>query len=66
MILVTLIATGLGTLITSFGAFILAAAYFVWRFAAQLERLRIKGFFGEVIPSPPPADRSGTLTERGM
>jgi signal transduction histidine kinase len=64
VVLVTLIATGVGTLITIFGAFILAAAYFVWRFAAQLERFRIKAFFDEVIPSPPPTDRSGTLAER--
>lgn len=62
--LVTLIATGVGTLITIFGAFILAAAYFVWRFAAQLERLRIKAFFGEIIAAPPPRDRSGTIAKQ--
>lgn len=64
VVLVTLIATGAGTLITIFGAFILAAAYYIWRFAAQLERLRIKGFFGEIIPAPPSMDRSGTLWTR--
>lgn len=61
VVLVTLIATGAGTLITIFGAYILAGAYHTWRFAAQFERLRIKAFFGEVITTPPPMDQSGTL-----
>ena len=52
VVLVTLIALGLGLAITWVGIPILATAMVLWIVGARLERWRIARFFGEVIPSP--------------
>ena len=52
VVLVTLIALGLGLAITWVGIPILAVAMVLWIVGARLERWRIARFFGEVIPSP--------------
>ena len=51
-LLVPLIATGLGTVVTLLGLPILALSLVVWIAGARAERWRVKTFFGTEIPDP--------------
>lgn len=64
VILVTLLALGLGLAITLLGIPILAIALLTWIAAAVIERQRIKLFLGETIPSPYRPRPRGSLMSR--
>jgi signal transduction histidine kinase len=64
VILVTLIAVGLGLAITLIGIPILAVAVLTWIAAAVIERHRIRFFFGVRIPSPYRPRAQGSLLKR--
>ncbi len=51
-LLVPMIATGLGTLVTLIGLPILALSLAAWIAGARVERWRVKAFFGESIADP--------------
>lgn len=64
IVLVTLIATGGGLLITLVGLPILVFTAVLWTYGARLERWRMRVMLGVHIPSPYRALREGTWTAR--
>jgi signal transduction histidine kinase len=64
VVLVTLIALGGGLAITLLGIPVLWLAFQTWKWAAILERQRIRLFFGERIESPYRPIPKGTLFQR--
>jgi signal transduction histidine kinase len=66
VILVTLIATGLGLAITLVGIPILALAMLAWIGGARLERLRVHLFYRESIPDPYLPLPQDTLWRKGI
>lgn len=64
VILVAFIAAGGGLAITLIGLPILALTMILWRQMANLERARIRGFFGERIENPYRPARNGSWSTR--
>ena len=62
--LVTAIAVGIGTLIIWIGIPILVATMVAWRWAARLERWRIRVLLGDVIRAPYRTASQGSLVRR--
>jgi hypothetical protein len=50
--LVTLLSVGFGTVITLVGIPILLGTFYLWNFAARLERVRVRALLGVEIPEP--------------
>jgi signal transduction histidine kinase len=61
-LLIPLIATGIGTLITLIGIPLLILTHLAWKAGAGVERWRVGGFFGVKIPDPyRPLPTEGTV-----
>src|SRR5438105_2110090 len=61
-LLIPLIATGIGTLITLVGIPLLILTHLAWKAGAGVERWRVRAFFGVKIPDPyRPLPAEGTV-----
>jgi signal transduction histidine kinase len=63
--LVTLIATGIGLIVTVVGIPLLAATMLLWPYLARLERHRVRALAGVDIPSPYRPMPEGNLIDKG-